>query len=231
MTGRVGFLTIGQSPRNDVMKDLMKILPADLEVIQAGALDDFNNIQEISQKLGPKDGELFYVTRMRDGLEVKVSKERLMPLMAAKVDYLDSLNVDVIVILCSGEFPNFRSDALIVYPDKILKGVASSISYQGTTAILIPSENQVDYAFGKWSKYFREIVVFPISPYSAQHADFENVGRMIQNNGIKFVVMDCAGYDFSHKNILHSVAPQAKVITTRGIIGRVVSEMFRQKLA
>ena len=36
---RIGAVTIGQSPRSDVMVDIKPILGPDIEIVEAGALD------------------------------------------------------------------------------------------------------------------------------------------------------------------------------------------------
>ncbi|MBM4388734.1 MAG: AroM family protein, partial [Deltaproteobacteria bacterium] len=36
---KIGMLTIGQSPRNDILPGLIEILGKDIDIIEAGALD------------------------------------------------------------------------------------------------------------------------------------------------------------------------------------------------
>lgn len=226
MLKRIGMLTIGQSPREDIMCDLSKILSSDVEVVEAGALDDFKNKYEIIESLKPGPGEVVYISRLRDGSEVRISKEKLIPLINLKIKYLDSQKLDVITILCSGEFPEFEASIPIIYPEKILKGVASSILYSGEVAVLIPSSEQVDYAYDKWSKYFRKLVIIPISPYSSNIDDFSIIGEGIHRKGIKLVIMDCMGYSFAQKEALRTSAPLAKIISTRGVVSRIISEIL-----
>ncbi|MCS6784901.1 MAG: AroM family protein [Candidatus Caldarchaeum sp.] len=225
-TGYVGFVTIGQSPRNDVLDDIGTILPRELKIVQAGALDEFNTAEEVYKNLRPASGETVYVTRMRSGEEVKVSKERLMPYVETKVRQLEEAGVDVVVILCSGEFPEFDVAPVVVYPDKILKGISSSIQYRGPTAVLVPSSDHLQYGYKKWSKYFNEPLVIPISPYTASLQQFAEVGNQLKRNNIQLAVMDCVGYSFQQKTIIREYSPSTKVVSTRGVIGRIVSELF-----
>ncbi|MCX8193023.1 MAG: AroM family protein [Nitrososphaeria archaeon] len=219
-------ITIGQSPREDIMKDLLQILPRNIEILQVGALDDFKTKDEIMRSLKPESGDVVYVSRLRDGEEVKISKNKLIPLMSSKIKYLDSQKVDLLIILCSGEFPKFEVSTPIVYPEKILKGIASSISYSGRVAITIPSSEQIEYAYNKWSEYFSKLEVIPISPYSSNVEDYKIVGEKIKEKDIKLVIMDCMGYSFEHKNAIRVSAPFAKIITTRGVTVRSILEMF-----
>ncbi|HWQ17941.1 MAG TPA: AroM family protein [Sulfolobales archaeon] len=222
---KVGLVTIGQSPRIDVTNDLAKILPKDVEILEAGALDDLD-LGEIKERLAPKPGELLYVTRLKSGLEVKVSKERILGLMQAKINLLEKLGAEIIGILCSGEFPEFSSGVPILYPDKILKGVVSGIQYRGSAVVLIPSEDQVLYASNKWSPYLKNLEVIPISPYTSKIDDFEIVGKRIRDLGAGLVVMDCMGYSTDQKSAIGRITRSARIITSRGALGRALAEMI-----
>ncbi|MEM0006434.1 MAG: AroM family protein [Ignisphaera sp.] len=222
---KIGLVTIGQAPRKDVTEDLIKILPAGVEIIEAGALDDLD-LNEIKEKIAPKPGEVPYVTRLRNGLEVKISKERILSLMQDKISLLERLGAEVIGILCSGEFPEFSSRVPILYPDRILKGIVSGIQYRGSTVVLIPSEDQVPYAKRKWSPYLEKLEVISISPYTSKISDFENVGRRIRDLDAGLVIMDCIGYTMKQRSVISSIAKSARIITSRGALGRALAEII-----
>jgi len=101
----VGFLTIGQSPRTDVLSDIQEYLKG-LEIVEAGALDGLTR-EYIETNLAPRAGETLLVTRMRDGSEVIIAEERILPLMQERVRWLEEQGVEVIAVLCSGSFPEF----------------------------------------------------------------------------------------------------------------------------
>jgi len=223
---KLGLVTIGQSPRKDLVEDFLKILPQNIEIIEVGALDDFKNREEAELSISPGPGETLYISRLRDGAEVRISKEKLIPLMQSKISYLELAGVDIIGLLCSGEFPEFICKVPVIYPDKILKNVVASISFKGKSAILIPNKDQVSYAYNKWSTYLEDLEIFPISPYTSDIDDFIELGRVIHEKGFRLVVMDCMGYRMSHKNALKTHALDAIIITTRGVLGKVISEMF-----
>ena len=53
---KIGAVTIGQSPRSDVIADIRPILGSEVDVVEAGALDGLTK-EEIA-KLVPKRGRL-----------------------------------------------------------------------------------------------------------------------------------------------------------------------------
>ena len=220
----IGFVTIGQSPRTDVVPEIMKILGEhEISYVEAGALDDLSR-EDIERDLRPEPGDIIYVTRLRDGGEVKISKKKLLPLLEKKIRELEKKS-DIIAILCSGEFPDFESIKPVIYPDKILKGIASSIGYKGRTAVLIPAEEQIDYAREKWSTYFKDLVIIPVSPYTSSLKDFEEIRERIRRENIGFVIMDCIGYTDAQRNIIREAGENIKVISTRRALAKVLSEL------
>ena len=54
---KIGLITIGQSPRVDVVPEMVQIL-GDVDIIECGALD--NLTAEEIQKLAPKEGGLCF---------------------------------------------------------------------------------------------------------------------------------------------------------------------------
>lgn len=221
---RIGFLTIGQSPRKDVTDDLRKFLPADLEVVEAGALDDLSE-EYIREKLRPEPGDVIYVSRLRSGAEVELSKSKLVELMQRKVDWLNSRGVKLIVVLCTGEFPGFKSEVPVVYPERILKGVASSIRVRGKVGVMIPRQEQVSYAEKKWSAFFGELVVYPVSPYTSSRQDFIAVARRMVSDNVDLAIMDCIGYTSEQRDIVLEVLKKP-VIASRTVLARALGEML-----
>ena len=65
MLRRVAFVTIGQSPRSDVLPDIIKETQTQFEVTERGALDGLTD--EAIVNLAPQPGEERLVTRLRDG--------------------------------------------------------------------------------------------------------------------------------------------------------------------
>lgn len=73
---KIDALTIGQSPRVDVVPEIQSVLEDNTEIIERGALDGLD--PEAIHHMSPRAGDYRLVTRMRDGSEVKVGKAHLM---------------------------------------------------------------------------------------------------------------------------------------------------------
>ena len=66
---KIGMLTIGQTPRDDLIPGLLDILGPGYEIVEAGALDGHTLEDVRGIDLDPD--HYILVTRMRDGTEVK----------------------------------------------------------------------------------------------------------------------------------------------------------------
>ena len=108
----LGLVTIGQSPRDDVLPQMLPFLPEAVGIRQAGALDGLSREQLANLRPGPGDYVLH--TRLRDGSAVTVSRERIVSLLQRCIGELEDGGANPILLLCTGEFPSLRSRALLV---------------------------------------------------------------------------------------------------------------------
>ena len=74
---KLGLITVGQAPRDDVIIDLLPIFGPEIELIQAGALDGLS-LQEISS-FAPQDGDYVLVSRLKDGSSAVFAERYIIP--------------------------------------------------------------------------------------------------------------------------------------------------------
>src|SRR5512134_1207411 len=100
----VAVLTIGESPRDDVVPEIEKLLGPDFRVLQAGALDGLDRAG--IGALAPAAGQYPLITRLRDGSSVIVAKEQIVPRLQGCIERLEG-EAQAFVIQCVGVFPAF----------------------------------------------------------------------------------------------------------------------------
>ena len=88
---KIGMLTIGQTPRVDLLPALVEILGDEHEIIEAGALDGLSLEDVKDIEILPDDYIL--VSRMRDGTEVKITKRFVIPRIQEKITELEEKGV------------------------------------------------------------------------------------------------------------------------------------------
>ena len=90
MNRKIGAITIGQSPRNDLIPEIEEYFMG-AEVLQAGALDGLS--KEEIQALLPEEGDTVLVSRLRDKSWAVMGERKIVPLLQKCVDALTVANV------------------------------------------------------------------------------------------------------------------------------------------
>lgn len=131
---KVGLVTIGQSPRVDILTDWgfalkavenykpMEILkapsgtsiPPNIQFFHIGALDNMS--REKLSEIQPPPGKSGPVSRLNDGTWTRIDNEKLKPLMEKCLAELERSECHTIVQLCTGDFPYLKTKCLYIRP-------------------------------------------------------------------------------------------------------------------
>ena len=201
----VGIVTIGQSPREDVVPEIKKLAGVEAKILECGALDGLS-LSEI-ERLAPEQGDYVLVTRLKDGAKVRLARNKLIEKMQKCIDSLAGQGADLIIILCVGEWPKFRSQKLVVMPSELICGFTLGLMGEGgKLGVIVPTEDQIDDFKRKWSKEGVEVSVVAASAYGSTAKDESTrAADRLKESGVDLVVMDCPGYSMEVKRIVQQV--------------------------
>lgn len=196
MARAIGLVTIGQSPRADLADEYERALPG-VSIVQAGALDDLNEAQVLG--LRPEAGDEVLVSRLRTGREVRLARRHVEPRLQACLDRVRR-DVDLTVLLCTGEFDALRPHGLVLVPQQVLRHVVSAVvdGLRGSPdgemrlGVMVPDPAQQGSAESRWGS-LGEVVAVAASPYRGVEA-LEGAARILREARARVVVMDCIGY-------------------------------------
>lgn len=214
----VGVLTIGQSPRTDVTPSLQNIL-GDVAIKESGALDRLSE-ENLHQVVPDEKTTTMYISRLRNGKSVKINKEKLLPLLQEELTELEE-EVDVTIMLCTGDFPDLKSKKPILFPDKVLIHTVQAVLYKGTLGLIIPLEEQRNSLTEKWQGFEGEIRVSVANPY--ENSNIKKAAKYLEKQGVDLIVLDCMGYNESHKQEVREVF-DGPVILPRTLVARIAAE-------
>jgi len=217
----IGMLTIGQSPRNDILPELKSILGEGYVVLEAGALDDLS-LEDI-EKIDIAPDDYVLVSRMRDGRAIKITKRFVLPLLQEKLKELEANGVRLTVIMCTGKFPVFESKGLVVTPSDILKGVLEGTLKKGRLGVVYPAEEQVSGAGSSFGREGVEVYADHISPYEAEDEVGELAERLGEQN-LDLILLNCFGFDSNMKKVI-AEKTGVPVIQSNSIVARVLKEL------
>ena len=199
---KVGAVTIGQSPRVDVMGDMKAILGEEVEVLEAGALDG------LSMESGgfAKFGESFILSRLQDC-----------------ITRLENNGAEVIVFLCAGSFPDiFKANVPLIYPSKILNGIAKAVSERSNMILITPDEEQIQQAYDQWGPIMEQVTAIAANPYGDEE-ELIKAAQKAKEIDSDLIVMDCIGYTEAAKKLVRKISGKP-VILCRTMLARVISE-------
>jgi protein AroM len=217
----LGAVTIGQSPRSDVLADLRPVIGQDVHVVEAGALDGLAP-DEVAA-LAPQPGEAVLVTRLRDGSSVRVAHRHILPLLARRVESL-ARQVDAVLLLCTGSFPPFQVPCPVLYPDRLLRNFVRALAPDLHLGVLTPDDAQVEEQKSRWSEGGRRVTVRAASPYGEPGRLLE-AARDLAWQGADLVILDSLGYSVATKRLVRELAG-VPVILPRTVLARAAAELL-----
>ena len=223
MKKKIGAITIGQSPRADVTVDIIPILGDGVELIEAGALDGLTK-EEIA-KFVPDEGDYVLVTRLRDGSSVTFAEKYIIPRLQQCVRDLEAKGAELIIFLCTGEFPGFESNIPLIFPNKILEGCLPALTTSSSIVPICPSPGQVEQSKIKWKDAAKKVTPIPASPYTGSMDIIVEAANRAKNVDADLIVLDCIGYTQEMKRIFAEVTGKNTVLS-RTLMARVVVEII-----
>ena len=218
---RLGAVTIGQSPRTDIIPDLRTVLGAEVEIVEAGALDEL--APDEIRALAPGDGDTVLVTRLRDGAGVRVGHHHIVPHLVRCVEEM-AAQVDAVLLLCTGSFQPFRTARPVLYPERLLFALARAVAGDGHVGVITPDPGQVEEQRARWSEVVHRVTVLSASPY-ADAAVLPALGRQLADAGVDLIVLDSLGYSLVMKQTIRQ-ASGLPVLLPRTVLARAAAELL-----
>lgn len=219
----VGLITIGQSPRVDVVPDMAEVIGSGVELREAGALDDLD--RAAIDALAPREGDEILVTRLRDGAPVFVAKRHVVARVQERIAALEREGAALTALLCTGAFPPLRAARPLIQPQPVLLGVLRGMRWPGRLGVLTPSVPHVPQTEARWRADGFDPVVVPLSPYEeGDSAAVTRAAESLRGARVGLVVMDCMGFRRKTRTELQGLTGAA-VLVANLLLARVVAEV------
>lgn len=217
---RIGLVTIGQSPRIDVVPDLRGFLPNGIELIEVGALDGLSSTEIAAHLPTSKDRTL--CSRLADGMEVLIDSEFVHHRLRKVIHRLES-DVNLIAVLCSGDLPKIRAGIPVLLPYELICGLLLSLSVAKRWGILVPKPDQVVPAVVGLNARGIEAVGDSLSPY-VQGDCLEGAVRRLCTQGVDAILLDCIGYSrkMEERTRIESGKPVVSIVS---VVGHTLSTL------
>ncbi|MCP3990692.1 MAG: AroM family protein [Actinomycetia bacterium] len=184
-------LTIGQTPRDDLVAELVDAMGPDARAAERievrGALDGMTPAE--IETIGPvADTDALHV-RLPGDLDVIISKkavtQRMAPLVAEAKNRLT-------VVACTGRFQGLPERPNLLFPSVVLDGLIDAILPAGyRLGVLVPIPEQIELFADLRGRADRPATVTSVKPGT----DPSEAATELRKAGVDLVVLDCFGYD------------------------------------
>ena len=216
-------ITIGQSPRVDIVPEMRVILGPDTEIIEAGALDGLS-LGEV-KTFYPKKGDYILCTRMANGTEVVVARKFILPRVQRCIDLLTKKGAEILLFLCTGKFPEFKSKRLFLESQKILDHFLLALhGEQEKIGLIIPLADQIRQAKNKYRRLKGRIIIQAASPYATQD-EMRLAAEVLKKADPHVIVMHCMGYTLEMKQKVMEITGKPTVLA-RSLVARMLKELI-----
>lgn len=220
-TVKVGLFTIGQSPRLDVVPEISPLLLPNIEIVEEGLLDGIP--QEEIDLLKPEFGENPLVTRLKDGSQVQLSEKKINTMIHDAIDRMRTKkNVRAVGVLCTHDFHDIRFSFPVIFPHSILNFQITQTFQIHNIGVVIPLEDQVRMAKGKWD--IEKVTVEVKSPYQ-EGKEWEDIAQIFIQEKVEAVILDCIGYTEQDKRDLQNLLP-CPILLPRAVLAQAINQLF-----
>ncbi len=218
---KVMFVSVGQTPRADLIGEMLANLDIQIEALELGALDGLS-AREIDD-LRVRPGETSIVTRLADNSEIVVSKPRISERLARLVAGFKPNEYDLVVILSTGLFREFESTCPTVNAQRALESAVISLAVQGSSVGLIqPLKRQID-----------ELDIPALQPYriTASHAldnDKQSLARALFDLAdCEIIVLNSVSFSEADREMVAKVTGKPVVLARRIISSAIRLLLYR----
>jgi protein AroM len=215
---RAAFVTIGQTPRADLVPEMISWIGDGIEVVEYGVLDGMSH--QVIGEISPTTGDRHLVTRLRDGSEVVVGmgwmRERLQELLTrlANEDFL------AVVLLCTGHFGGLKGGGLFLEAQAIVDHATAAFAENaGSIGVMVPLfEQMAEFHFHP--RHDQTLQLSHASPYTESRI-VEAAQELAE---VDFIVMHCIGYTEAMRQTVADVSGRPTLLARR-LVATAVAQL------
>jgi len=222
MTRTLGIAVIGQAPRPEVAALYAAEAPPGTRIVLRGCFDGLSDA-EIAARAPLSPADALY-TPLPGGREVKISKRAVADRAGETLAALPRDGADALVFNCTGTFPPIPGDAGVLFPSRVLNGLAAALLPQGRLGLMIPIPEQAETLTEQRARDGVEVAVEVLTP-SAGSAAAEEAARRLAARKPDLVAMDCMSYTPAIKRVVREIV-RVPVLLAITATGRVLRELL-----
>ena len=219
---RVAFVTLGQSPRIDLVPEILDSIETPIKSIEYGLLDDLDN--ELFASASPKPGEPAFLTHLRDGSQVELSIEWAYGRFREVYEKIRQDGADLVVLMSATSGHDFRPDGATILSDNVVDRVINIMACADLKlGVVVPTKGLLgglDALGGPWAP---SAIV-----RAARHGDLEALSLAIDDmSECDVIVLHSMGYSDKDRAFVQRRSGKPTIINRR-IIANAIRDALNQ---
>lgn len=215
----IGLVTTDQGPNPEFVEAFRATMPgADVRLV--GALDGLSSEQIDAAAGNASDYPI--QTILADGSTRDIELSFLAPLLDSQVQEMAGQGADVIVICCAGDFPEFDCGVPVLYPGRLLSGVAGAVGTTRRIGVVSPIASQVDSARSNWERDGFDVKMTFASAFKKD--EIKVAAREMSDSELELVVLDCMDHNAADRDEFASLCGRP-VLAALPLTAQVASEI------
>ena len=159
----IGLITIGQSPRPDIIKPIAEAIGYNFTLLESGALDGINEQRISDLQAGGARKPL--ATVLNNGQAVILNATAIVPLINQQVDSLTEQGADFTLLLCTHEFPSEQLSHKLTQPCKLMQSKVEQALPKGNLSVVCPHAGQVESTHTQFARANVRVSVSNFNPH------------------------------------------------------------------
>jgi protein AroM len=219
MPKRAAFITIGQTPRDDIVPELLATIGDSVDILELGLLDGLQ--PDDIAALRPADSEQQLVTRLRTGAQAIVGRAWAKKQLQSLLHELTREDFAFKLVLCTERLGPLRSKGVLLDAHSLVNhGVEAIAGRLGSLGVIVPLPSQVD-EIRRRARQGRRVMATHASPYAL--GELEEAAKALRQTDL--IVMDCMGYTEAMRETVARTSGRP-VLLARRLVAAAVKQLL-----
>lgn len=218
MKKKAAIISMGQASEGK-FDDIHSVV-TNAELLFRGVLDGMS-VEDVQANCSPKDGELFIVSNLADGTEVRIAEKAAMSLVNQAIVELDAQGWALALILCTGHFDIPEVSMNVLVPERIIPALLRAMGVKRLGSI-VPEDAQIEASIHQYQEFHP--IVRASSPYGTRKA-LADTARLFRGEDVDFIMTDCMGFT-RDLGLIVSEAAGRKVFVPRVILPALMNALL-----
>ena len=186
-------MPLGQTPRDDWLEPIQRLVGDSVEVVQHGCLDGltYEDILALDQR--PDDHMLMTALPAAGGKRVAFAKRHVLDRMQANLDTVTANGADMVAVCCSEKWPvSYQFDGKWIEVFSVMHDLVTGMGYKGKGVVFYHVEGQKQATIDRWTDVDGQDFVYLADGRTDE--EHEAIMRDLKEVGYEYAVLDCFGF-------------------------------------